>query len=113
MYPQQSDASFSFYQPVLLPAALQGMQQALVRARGEAGSHKAAIAILKHYCNTYERSGIQQNLQLLLNGSFCNPQMTALADAAERQNIFLFYEFTMMMMDALYMMQGGEEQEQG
>jgi hypothetical protein len=86
----QKGVKLSFNQPMLLPASLQAMHQALAGARGEAAISKAATAIIKKYCETYEPGSIQQDLQRLI--IICG----------EQQNLCLFYEFTLLMLEALY-----------
>jgi hypothetical protein len=102
MYTHQSKEQLSFYQPMLLPAALQGMQQALVRARGEVGSNKAALAIIRQYCDVYELATVRQEMQLMMNSCLVNADIPQLNSGEGRRNLLLFYEFTMMFFDAVY-----------
>ena len=97
------------YQPILLPTALLELQNDLAMAKDNAEYKKAAQAVIKEFCSLFDEEYIRADMQLLLHGSFCNPNLRFLGDAAERHNIFLFYEFTLVMMDALHVLFGNKE----
>lgn len=107
---QLQTAGPELYRAVLLPQELLQMQDALAMAKDAAACKKAAHAIIEEFCSFFDRENVRCDMQLLLHGSFCNSHLLLLNDADERRNIFLFYEFTLVMMDALYVLHSkGEE----
>lgn len=101
---QKQMGGLELYRPVLLPTHLQKMQDTLALAKDVTAYKKAALAIVEEFCSLFDTEYIRSDMQLLLHGSFCNPHLRYLGDADERRNIFLFYEFTMVMMDALHVL---------
>jgi hypothetical protein len=97
------------YRPVLLTAELQKMQELLARAKNATASKQAAVAILEKFCSFFDPEHIRSDMQQMLHGCFCNPHLKYLNDADERLNSFFFYEFTLLMMDALHTLYGSKE----
>jgi hypothetical protein len=93
---------------MLLPGHFVKMQQQLVASINPAAREKAAGAILPQYCNYIDKESLHQQMQLLLNATLTHPHLPAMANGSERHNLLLYYEFTLMMIDALYSLHAAE-----
>lgn len=64
--------------------------------------------IIKEYYSCFGATGMRQDMWLLLCGTMGNVQADELADASSRRNLLFFYEFTLLLFDAVYMLHGQE-----
>ena len=96
-----------FFQPVVLPAVLKAMHKELVNAAGKAAARRAALAIVKEYHGFFAVAGIRSDMCLLLNAAMGRADMETIAQ--EQHNLHFFYEFTLLFMDAVYILHGRDQ----
>jgi hypothetical protein len=97
------------YQPAILPGTMADMYAALAHAKGPAERTAAAMEVINEYYNFFGGDGMRKDMWLLLSAAMGNPHAENLAKAAERYNLIFFYEFTLMLFDAVYLVHGGEK----
>lgn len=91
-----------YFKPTILPEQMIEMHEALVSASSEPSERKAALAIIEEYYNFFGRTGMRPDMWLLLTGALGNYEMRILNDPTQRHNLLFFYEFTLIMMDATW-----------
>ena len=112
MYPQkrklmQQNDPIPFFQPVVLPAVLKEMHKALVNAANTAAARRAALAIVKEYHGFFAVADVRSDMCLLLNAAMGRADMETIVQ--EQHNLHFFYEFTLLFMDAVYILHGREQ----
>lgn len=91
-----------YFKPAILPEQMIELHEALVNANSGPAERQAAIAIIKEYFNFFGPTGMRADMWTLLSGALGNSEMVTLQDATQRHNLLFFYEFTLMMMDAVW-----------
>ncbi len=102
---QQNDPA-PFFQPVILPAVLKAMHKKLVNAANKAAARRAALAIVKEYHGFFDATDMRRDMCLLLNAAMGRADREAITQ--EQHNLHFFYEFTLLFMDAVYVLHGEE-----
>lgn len=92
----------SFFQPATLPAPLIKLYEALADAPNDQSRHQAALAIIHEYFSFFGPTGMRQDMWQLLSTALCNKQSTKLKKASNRRNLLFFYEFTLLLVDAVF-----------
>ncbi len=92
----------SFFQPATLPTPLMKLYEALADAPNDQSRHQAAFAIIHEYFSFFGPTGMRHDMWLLLSTALCNKQSTALQKANNRRNLLFFYEFTLLLVDAVF-----------
>lgn len=91
-----------FFQPACLPEALLELYEALVNASGKPASRQAALAIVQEYYNFFGAADMRKDMWLLLTASLGSSNIDSLKKAGNRHNLLFFYEFTLLLFDAVY-----------
>jgi hypothetical protein len=104
----ENDTFLQFYKPAVMPAPILNLQEALIHASGEPVARQAALAIVQEYYGFFGCTGMRQDMWLLLSSAMSNNNTSCLATAGERYNLLFFYEFTLVLMDAVYVLHGEE-----
>lgn len=94
--------SHPYFKPSVLPEQMIELHEALVNASSGPAERQAALAIIKEYYNFFGATDMRADMWTLLSGALGNSEMVTLQDATQRHNLLFFYEFTLMMMDAVW-----------
>jgi hypothetical protein len=86
-----------YFQPATLPQALVQLQEALANANNESSRREAALDIIHQYYSHFGPAGMRAEMWKLLAGALGNKPRKK---DRHGQNLFFFYEFTLMLMDA-------------
>ena len=111
-YPFQGPAAPRLFKPATLPAALQQLHQALAKAGNEGSRREAALAIIHEYYSFFGSTGVRQDMWHLLSGTLCEEQ-GLLKESEERAYQLFFYEFTLMLLDAGYVIHEVTKEDEG
>lgn len=95
-----------FFQPAIMPPEIQDMRQELSHAANKEDAQKAATAIVKEYISYFGVNGVRNDMWVLLSGTLGQADVNYMAKAVERYNLFFFYEFTLLFMDAVNVLHG-------
>lgn len=87
-------------QPSLLPKKIQRLHQQLAAAKTDSCRRDAALAIIHAYYKHYSAEQMRAALWQMLAGALANEQHRPLNKARKRAVLLLFYEFTLLLMDA-------------
>ncbi len=105
--PSTGAAAPCFFQPACLPQVL--MQYAEALATASAGNNdarqSAALAIIQEYYSFFGATGMRQDMWHLLTGALCGNNTESLVHS---HNLLFFYEFTLLLFDAVYALHGGD-----
>lgn len=104
-------ATSTFFQPVALPEPLMDLFERMQLAASKPGGPIAAHNIIAEYCHSFNRGEIHRNMWMLYSAASCNQQMPGLRDTEARHNLLYFYEFTLMLLDAVYELHGRADTE--
>lgn len=85
------------FQPASLPANLMDLYQALAKARNNSSQREAAIHIIHAYFKHYGPTGMRPALWQLLSGAM---GQGLFKKKGKRRELLLFYEFTLLLIDA-------------
>src|SRR6478672_12098061 len=101
--------------PTLLhPQRLMYMHESLIKHRGTIEGGRTAITILQAYCDLYDANRCRQHMYNLVSSA--RPETVNNLTATETQQMFVFHEFTILLLDAsreiLRGLQNAVEQEQ-
>lgn len=95
-----------FFKPACLPPALLDKYEALTNTANGPAAIEACVEIIKEYHSCFDSTDVQQDMWLLLCGTLSNRHMDELGDAENRRNLLFFYEFTLLLLDAVYLLHG-------
>ncbi|MBC7937969.1 MAG: hypothetical protein H7Y86_21690 [Rhizobacter sp.] len=90
------------FKPATLPETLMELHEALAKANNDSSRREAAIKIIHEYFNCFGRTGMRHDLWQMLTGTLGNKHMPKFKKGSQRNNLFFFYEFTLMLIDASY-----------
>lgn len=90
------------YRPVILPEAILELHEALVKARSAPACRQAALAIIDEYFYCFSRTDMRQDMWTLLSGALSCKYIQKMKKSVHRQNLLFFYEFTLVLMDAVH-----------
>ena len=93
-----------FFQPVALPQQLMNLFEHMQQLAAEPSGHKAALAVVEEYYNFFGPTGMRKDMWLLYSAAMCSRHLPGLQDSDERYNVLFFYEFTLMLLDAVYLL---------
>ncbi|MBC7937086.1 MAG: hypothetical protein H7Y86_17185 [Rhizobacter sp.] len=97
------------FKPAVLPQTLEDMYKELAHAKGSEARAAAATEVIKEYYRFFKGDGMRKDMWLLLAAAMGNPDAENLMKAVERHNLIFFYEFTLMLFDAVYVLHGEEQ----
>jgi hypothetical protein len=103
----QNDPFLQYYKPAVMPAPVLSLQEALVQAGDTPTARQAALAIVEEYYGFFGCTGMRQDMWVLLSSAMSN-DTSCLSTAGERYKLLFFYEFTLVLMDAVYVLHGEE-----
>lgn len=89
------------FQPVSLPVELDDLYRELVTADNKEEKAAAAKAIIHQYYKLYGKATIRRDMWKLLSAALGNPNTQMLMNGNERNRMICFYEFTLMLLDAV------------
>lgn len=98
---QSSSQIPPYFQPATLPEALLELHEALVQSGGGPARRQAALDIIREYFKFFGPTGVRPEMWRLLAGALSAKHIPGLKKGVERQNLLFFYEFTLMMVDAV------------
>jgi len=98
-----------YMQTGMLPQALLQLQEQLHQQPSAA----TAWPVLQEYFACYNQQDIRHELELMLVGSLTNDEMHQLKQGKERHNLFFFYAFTLLFMDAVQVLGNSERKLKG
>ena len=93
--------------PATLPEVLLQLAEDFNEQTNLAAKQTAAAAILKEYFFCYRLPEVRRFMWQLLAGSLSSGKMPGLRKAAARHELIFFYEFTLMLMDAVDCLNAG------
>lgn len=96
------------FKPAILPQVLKELHEALATVQGEPAQRQAALAVVKEYFSLFSPPALRQDMWLLLSAALSSTEVAQLEDGIQRYNLIFFYEFTLLMMDAVYLLYEGE-----
>lgn len=105
--PSTGSAASCFFQPACLPQALIQFAEALAAAGSNDARQSAALAIIHEYYSFFGPTGMRHDMWLLLTAALGSSNIDSLADNSNRRNLLFFYEFTLLLSDAVYTLHGG------
>jgi hypothetical protein len=100
--------TLAFYRPHLLDKTLADLQRELANAEGKDEREAAAAAIIKEYHTFFGGDEMQKDLWFLLAAALTHPDLDGVSGEINRSNLFFFYEFTLMLFNAMYVLHGKE-----
>lgn len=89
------------FPPASLPVELDDLYRELVTAENKEEKAAAAKAIINEYYRSYGKATIRQDMWKLLSAALGNPHAQNLMNGNERNRMICFYEFTLMLLDAV------------
>ncbi len=95
-----------FFKPACLPPALLDKYETMTNTANGLAAIEACVEIIKEYHSCFDSRDVQQDMWLLLCGTMCNDDIDELRNADNRRNLLFFYEFTLMLLDAVYLLHG-------
>lgn len=98
---QSSSVLAEPFQPATLPPALMALHDALANAGNDTARRQVAMAIIKEYFSYFGPTGMRTDMWQLLAATLTNDLMPVFKEAQQCSNLLFFYEFTLMMMDAV------------
>lgn len=97
-----------FFEPEALPDALLRMHEKLVNAHSKTSARRAASAIVDEYFGFFGATDMRPDMQALLNAAAWYTGKVTSPGAAGQHDQLFFYEFTLIFMDAVYVLHGRE-----
>ncbi len=93
-----------FFQPVALPQQLILLFERMQELAAKPSGQKAALAVVQEYYSFFGPAGMRKDMWQLYSAAMCNRHLPGLQESDERYNLLFFYEFTLMLLDAVYLL---------
>src|SRR6478672_787759 len=87
--------------PALLhPQRLMQMRECLLRYSGSVEGGRTAISIVEAYCHLFDADSCRRYMHTLVSAAAALPQPAGKNTGTDRQQLFVFHEFTILLLDA-------------